>query len=111
MPVALSNIMAFVVELGALAAYARWGASQFDAPVLSALAALAVAGLVALLWSIFAAPKSPTRLPSHGLLAFKILVYSGAAAALISVGSFSVGMLFASIAATHLFLASCLRIL
>lgn len=111
MPTVINKILALLAEIGGLVAYACWGASGFEKPVQSTFAALAVASLVALLWSIFAAPKSPYRLRSHGLLGFKGLVFAGAVAALFIVGSLSAGMLSASISATHLALASWLRIL
>jgi Na+/melibiose symporter-like transporter len=105
---ALNYLLAFVVELAALAAYALWGWGRFDTIATAAPAALASAAGFALLWALFAAPKSSHRLGPVSLLLFKIAVFAGATAALASAGHQTLAFVFAAAAAMHLTLALAL---
>ncbi|WP_291837510.1 YrdB family protein [Limimaricola sp.] len=101
----MSQVLAFLVELATLAAYARWGWSWFETPFASVVAALICGGLFALLWGWFAAPKSDHRLAVPLLLVFKLLAFGGATKALVQVGQTNAAALLAAAAGLHLILA------
>lgn len=103
--IALSHILAILVELAGLAAYARWGWSWFETTFASLVAVLVCAGLLALLWRILAAPKSDHRLAAPLLMVFKLLAFAGATNALVQVGQTNAGAVLAGAASLQLVLA------
>ncbi len=103
--VVLNSLLAFVVELMAIAAFARWGWSWFGTPLTSALGALACAGLLVALWAVFAAPQSGYRLGMPLLIVFKAVVFAGATAAIVDVGFMVPAAVFAGAAGVQLILA------
>lgn len=82
MLLALNHILAVLLELAALGAFALWGWAQPEPVALRLTLAAAAAGGVALLWALLAAPKAAGRLAMPGLLAFKLLIFGTAAACL-----------------------------
>ena len=76
----------FLLELAAFAALAYWGAkvgSGFGAVVL----AIAAPVLAIALWALFAAPRSPRRLPTRLRVPFELAVFAAAVAALFAAGA------------------------
>jgi hypothetical protein len=78
-------LLAFLAELGSLAALAFWGATV---PTGTGLRVLAAAGLplaAAVLWGLFAAPRAVLHVPALAV-ATKVVVQGGAVAALVATG-------------------------
>jgi uncharacterized protein DUF2568 len=76
----------FLLELGAIAAFAYWGANAADG-VLSVLLAILAPAVVILAWGVFAAPKSERRLPAVARVPFELFVFTAAVVALLAAGS------------------------
>jgi hypothetical protein len=70
----------FLIELCAFAGFAVAGAAV--SPVLAVAAPLAAI----VVWALFAAPKAKRRLEGAALVALKVAVFGGAAAALVVAG-------------------------
>jgi hypothetical protein len=103
--ISFSHVLAFLVEVGALVAFAKWGWVRFDTTFASLVAALVCAGLLAMLWGALAAPKSKQRLDGPWLLAFKLAVFAAATTAFADMGRLDIAGFFALAAAVHLILA------
>ncbi|WP_199552128.1 YrdB family protein [Streptomyces sp. N35] len=84
--VVANELLAFVIEMGALGALAWWGFATGDGILLSLLLGLGTPAVAIVLWGQFAAPKAkrPPGLP--GVLLVKALVLGGGAAALYGLG-------------------------
>jgi exosortase/archaeosortase len=78
---------AFLLELGALAALAWWGAVTGNGTAAKILLAVACPAAAAVVWGLFAAPRAAVRLPTAGILVVKTVVFGAATVAL----SFSAG--------------------
>jgi hypothetical protein len=87
----------FLLELGALVAVGYWAVRLAPGAVGLALG-LAVPLVVATLWAVFAAPKSPRRLDGRRRLAFEAAVFGGAALALVAAGRPILGVCFGVVA-------------
>ncbi|GEM_PF-1871408 len=107
----VSHLLAFFVELAALAAFARWGWARFDTALASTVASLVCVSVFVVLWGLFAAPKSGLRLNPSLLLPFKFVIFAGATMALAYAGNVTPAALFAVAASLHLILALSLGIL
>jgi hypothetical protein len=84
----------FLLELAALAALAYWGSQTGSLPVSIVLAIGApLAGAV--LWGIFAAPKSRHRLRGARRLIVEIPFFGAAAAGLAAAGQWVLAVIFA----------------
>ncbi|MEU4170254.1 YrdB family protein [Streptomyces sp. NPDC026665] len=83
---AANEILAFVVELAALACLSWWGFTVGDSAVLHILLGLGVPLAAIVLWALFAAPKARLRPGLPGVLLVKAVVLGGGAAALYGVG-------------------------
>ena len=70
----------FLLELGAVAAVAVWGAG------VSIVLAIAAPLVLIVLWGTFAAPKSERRLPTRSRVPFELAVFALAVAALAAAG-------------------------
>jgi hypothetical protein len=77
--------VAFLAELGALAALAVWGWTVGDSTGWRVLLAVAAPAVAAVLWGVFAAPRAPVRVPAITLLV-KLAVFGGAVLALFAAG-------------------------
>jgi hypothetical protein len=86
----------FLLELGAIAAFAYWGANAADG-VLSVLLAILAPVVMILAWGVFAAPKSERRLPGVARAPFELPVFAGAAVALLAAGSTAGAVLFGAL--------------
>lgn len=74
--------LAFFLELAALVAFAYWGFSSGDGGLPSWLLGVGALVLAAVLWGIFAAPRSSRRLRGAAYLIFKIAFFALATLAL-----------------------------
>jgi hypothetical protein len=97
----------FLLELVAIAAFAYWGASH--APViLAVILAIAIPSMFVAAWGIWAAPRSPRRLPRQTRVPFELGCFTLAAVALIAAGATVAGMAFAVVAAVNVVLLATL---
>jgi len=85
----------FLLELAALAAFATWGASV-DGTGVAVLLGVGIPVVVAALWSRFAAPKSPRRLPARARVPFELAVFALAALSLFAAGHRSLAIAFSA---------------
>ncbi|MDX2562030.1 YrdB family protein [Streptomyces sp. TX20-6-3] len=81
---ALNEVLAFLLELAALAVLAWWGWESAESIAPRLLLAVAAPAAAAVLWGLFAAPKARFRVPVAGVLAVKALVFGAAVAALLA---------------------------
>ena len=84
--IAAANLaLKFVLELAAFAALAVWGATVGDGAV-QVLVAVAAPLTAIVLWGVFAAPKSSSRLSTGPRVAFELTVFGLAVVALAAAG-------------------------
>jgi hypothetical protein len=76
----------FLLELGAIAAFAYWGASRSPV-ILAVILAIAMPAVFVAAWGIWAAPRSPRRLPRQTRVPFELGCFTVAAVALIAAGA------------------------
>jgi hypothetical protein len=86
----------FLLELGALAALAWWG-SQTGPLAVSIVLAIAAPLSGAVLWGIYAAPKSRHRLRGARRLIVEIPFFGAAAAGLAATGQWMLAAIFAAV--------------
>ena len=86
----------FLLELCALAALAYWG-SQTGPLAVSIVLAIAAPLAGAVLWGIYAAPKSRHRLRGARRLIVEIPFFGAAAAGLAATGQWSLAAIFAAV--------------
>ena len=86
----------FLLELCALAALAYWG-SQTGPLAVSIVLAIAAPLAGAVLWGVFAAPKSRHRLPGRRRLLVEIPFFGAAAAGLAATGQWPLAAIFAGV--------------
>jgi hypothetical protein len=97
--------LAFALELAALAAFAAWGYASSDQAFIKILLGAGLAVVAAVLWGVFAAPKSSRRLRGLALPAFKLAFFALAALALVALDRVALGALLAALAVLNLALA------
>jgi Protein of unknown function (DUF2568) len=90
----------FVLEPGALAALAIWGASV-DSTGVAVLLGVGIPVVVVALWSRLAAPKSPRRLPTRAHIPFELAVFAVAALTLFAAGHTSLAIAFSAAVAVN----------
>jgi len=91
-----NDVLAFFLELVALAALAYWGWTLASWPAAIALPLVAI-----ILWWLFAAPRARITVSLVVKLAVKTLVFGAAAAGLLATGHVVLGVTFAVIAAVN----------
>jgi Protein of unknown function (DUF2568) len=77
--------VAFLAELAALGSLAAWGWSAGGSTATRLLLAVGVPAVVAVLWGLFAAPRSVVDVVVVAVFV-KIVVFGGAAVALLAIG-------------------------
>lgn len=82
----LNALLAFLAELGGLAAFAIWAATLPVATWLRVLLAVAVPVVAAVIWGLFCAPRAVVALPPAVVVALKLVVLACAVAALVAAG-------------------------
>jgi hypothetical protein len=83
---AANEILAFVLELAAVAILAWWGFASGDGLAVRIVLGVGTPAIAVALWGLFAAPRARFRPPLAGVLVVKALVLLGAAAALYALG-------------------------
>lgn len=101
-----NEVLAFLLEVMALAVLAWWGWRSAEALVPRLLLTVAAPGLAATLWGLFAAPKARIGVPLAGVLAVKALVFGAAAVAWYTMGRHGWATAFAVVVAANTALAT-----
>jgi len=87
-PVKAANLgLKFLLELCALAGLAIGGASTGSSPV-NVVLAIGMPLVAAVIWGLYAAPKSSRRLPTRSRIAVELMVFAAACAALMIAGAY-----------------------
>ena len=95
-------VASFLLELTALGIFGLYG-YRLDLPGWArVLAAIALPLIMVVLWAIFAAPQSGTRLSGLALLAFKFVVFGAAVLALYALGYRAPALVLAAIVLVNL---------
>jgi hypothetical protein len=99
----LNLAVAFLLELGMLAAYVYWGFALDTNIFFRIIAGVGVPMVVVILWGIWLAPNADLRLRQGWLLALKTFLFGAASLALFISGARSLGIaLLAFFAANQL---------
>ncbi len=93
--------LAFVLELTALGAFAYWGFVTGDSTLIKLILGIGAPVIAAVVWGIFAAPKSERRLKGSAYLIFKVAFFALAILALMAAGSVTLGVVFAVVFAIN----------
>ena len=88
----------FLLELAALAALAYWGSRNGGGGVGDVLLAVALVAAAAVMWGIWAAPRSARRLQGAWRLIPELLLFGGATAALAAADQAGLAIAFAAVA-------------
>jgi hypothetical protein len=89
----LMLLLAFLLELAAIAALAWWGFALDAAGWARVLAGVGVPLVAVVLWGLYAAPRARFKVPAAAV-AVKIVVYGAATAALAAVGHVTLAVVF-----------------
>ncbi len=92
---AINMGLSFFLELGMLAALGFWGFKTGQGRVLGILLGLGAPLLAAVVWGVFAAPKSSTRLHGAALAGLEIVLLGAGAAALAAAGQTRLAWVYA----------------
>ncbi len=82
----LNALVAFLAELGGLAAFAIWAAGLPIATAWRVVLAIAIPVVVAVIWGLFCAPRAAVELPGPLVAAIKLVLLAAAVVALASAG-------------------------
>ncbi|MFD9599253.1 YrdB family protein [Streptomyces sp. NPDC059970] len=104
-----NELLAFVVELVALAALARWGFVTGDGTAARLLLGLGTPAVAIVLWGMFAAPRARFRPPLAGVLLVKAVVLGGGVYAVHAVGHPVAAWFFGVVVVVNTALAETLR--
>ena len=103
-------LLAFLIELGMLAAFCFAGWAATPIAWLRLVLAVALPGLAIVLWAVWAAPKAgKRRLKMPGLVIFKLVMFGFATAAWWAAGQGFIGSIFGALAAINLIAAWLFR--
>ncbi|GAB3832147.1 YrdB family protein [Dactylosporangium cerinum] len=89
-----NELLAFILELVALACLGYWGLEIGDTVLIKGALAIGAPLLAAALWGMFAAPRARYKVSLAGQLAVKALVFGAAAVALFATGQPALGAVF-----------------
>lgn len=106
---AANEVLAFLVELAALACLFWWGFSLGDGLAVQLLLGAAVSGAAITLWGLFAAPRARFPLPLVGVLVVKAVVLGGGALGLYAVGHPVAAAIMAVVVVVNTVLAETFR--
>ncbi|MEV7235606.1 YrdB family protein [Streptomyces sp. NPDC051020] len=81
-----NELLAFVIELAALACLSWWGFTAGGGAAARWLLGLGIPAVAIVLWGLFAAPRARVRLPLWGVLLVKAVVLGGGVYAVYRVG-------------------------
>jgi len=103
---ALNLGLAFVLELGLLAALAYWGFQLDASTAVQWLAGIGAPLALAVVWGLVAAPRARRRLPPSQLIVFKLVVFALGAALLYSTGQRDLAIALGALALVNLGLSA-----
>ncbi|WP_219419350.1 YrdB family protein [Pseudonocardia nigra] len=103
---AANDLLAFVLELAALAALAVWGFTVGPNLIAAVVLGLGAPALLAVGWGTWLAPKSARRVPMPWRLVAKLAVFAVASAALAAAGHAGLTLVLAAVAVVNLALAT-----
>lgn len=83
---AANELLAFVLEIVAIGALARWGFTAAEGTAASVALGIGAPVAAVVLWGLFAAPRARFPLPLAGVLVVKTVVLGGGAAAVYGTG-------------------------
>ncbi|MGW5275566.1 YrdB family protein [Streptomyces sp. NPDC004044] len=107
---AANEVLAFVLELAALACLSWWGFHAGGGNLArQLLLAFAIPALAIALWGLVAAPRARIRLPLAGVLAVKAVVLGGGAFGLYRVGHPAAAVALAVVMVANTALAETFR--
>ncbi|WP_405940551.1 YrdB family protein [Streptomyces sp. NBC_00726] len=106
---AANELLAFLLEIAALACLFRWGYSLAGHLAVQLLTGTAVLAAAIVLWGLFAAPRARFRPPLAGVLAVKALVLGGGALALYGVGHPAAAAVLGAVVVVNTALAETFR--
>jgi hypothetical protein len=104
-----NDVLAFLLELAALAALGYWGFHVGRGVPAKILLGIGAPVLAAVVWGLFAAPRARFTLPLAGVLAVKVLVFGSATVALYTTGRHTLAVTFAIIVTINTILATLMR--
>ena len=93
--------LAFFLELAMLGAFAYWGFQTGKTTLVKFGLGIGLPLLAAVIWGVFMAPNSSTRLQGAAYLALKVALFALASAALYAAGSRSAAILLAVVFAVN----------
>ena len=102
----INDLLALVLEIAAICAFAAGAWHVTDQPVLRWPAMAVAVMLVVIAWGRYAAPKAKNRLAGMRLIAFKLMVFGGAAACLLPSAGPAMSAAFLAMALVQLTLAA-----
>ncbi|WP_405685023.1 YrdB family protein [Streptomyces sp. NBC_00057] len=104
-----NELLAFIVELVALAALAWWGFTTGDGAAAQLVLGLGTPAVAIMLWGMFAAPRARFRPPLAGVLLVKAVVLGGGVYAVHAVGHPVAAVFFGVVVVVNTALAQTLR--
>jgi len=104
--VVINAVLAFALELGMLWAYGDWGWRVTTTTWLRWCLALGVPALAIVMWALWGAPRSATRLGPPWLYVFEWSMFATAAVAQYSLGREQLALGYILIASLNLAIAS-----
>jgi hypothetical protein len=107
---AVVQVLAFVVELAALAALAVWGWSTGGSTPVKVVLALLAPVTLAVVWGAFLAPRSRRRLAGGPLVLAKLVALCGSGALLVAAGHPVAGVVLVVVAAADVLAAAALGV-
>ncbi len=90
----INLLLAFLLELCLLAIFGYWGVALASSMIFKIILGAAFPVILALVWGKFLAPTSSTRLKEPRLSIVKVIIFSLAALALLSIGKGDLGIWF-----------------
>jgi hypothetical protein len=102
----VNDVLAFLIELAALAVFAWWGAETGGGLAVGLLLGIGAPLVAAVVWGLFASPKARVKLPAAGVHAVQGLVFFLALICLDLLGHRSLAILFGVIAAANTVIAN-----
>lgn len=104
-----NDVLAFLLELGALAALCYWGFATGGNLLTKLALGLGAPALAAVAWGLFAAPKATFAVPLVVVLVVKAIVFGAAAAALYALGHRTLAIVFAVVVVVNTVIVTIAR--
>ena len=98
-------VLAFLLELGVLAALAYWGVATGATILVKIVLGIGAPAVAMIVWAIWGAPRSGHRLQGISYWLLRIVFDAAGAIALFVTGQHTLGVVFALIAALNCILA------